>query len=253
MFFIREFIIVMAMIAVFAGCASTGETLLQKPARLHDKSSFDKLLAAGADIDQRGYEGATLLYSFAFEGDDDFVEFLLNRGADPTRGASWKGYDTALHKAAERGHTKIITLLLDHKVDPNIRNSAGHTPLMKAAWASKLSAVEALYQRGGDINAADKQGLRAIFHVDGPINHSEEDYLRVLRFLVSRGVQLNVTDESGNTPLRYAILHNEASLLRYYLSIGIDPNLRNKKGISAVDYAQQLKRERISEILNNAQ
>jgi ankyrin repeat protein len=46
--------------------------------------------------------------------------------------------DTPLHKAAQRGHTSVINLLLQYKVNPDIRNKSGETPLMYAAWAGKL-------------------------------------------------------------------------------------------------------------------
>jgi ankyrin repeat protein len=45
---------------------------------------------------------------------------------------------TPLHKAAEKGHLKIVNLLLEHAIDKNPADKAGNTPLhiatKKAIW-----------------------------------------------------------------------------------------------------------------------
>lgn len=48
------------------------------------------------------------------------VRFLLEKGADVDVQTS-AGY-TALHQAAQQGHTVVITLLLQSKASPNIKN-----------------------------------------------------------------------------------------------------------------------------------
>lgn len=48
------------------------------------------------------------------------VRYLLEKGADVDVQTS-SGY-TALHQAAQQGHTVVITLLLQSKASPNIQN-----------------------------------------------------------------------------------------------------------------------------------
>lgn len=48
------------------------------------------------------------------------VRFLLEKGANVDVQTS-SGY-TALHQAAQQGHTVVITLLLQSKASPNIQN-----------------------------------------------------------------------------------------------------------------------------------
>lgn len=44
-----------------------------------------------------------------------------------------KANETALHSAAQYGHTPVVSLLLEHGCDPGIRNNRGETALDLAA------------------------------------------------------------------------------------------------------------------------
>ncbi|KAK6625914.1 hypothetical protein RUM43_006213 [Polyplax serrata] len=57
---------------------------------------------------------------------------------------STKNHETALHCAAQYGHTEIVTLLLEHSCDPTIRNSREETALDLAAQYGRLETVELL-------------------------------------------------------------------------------------------------------------
>src|ERR1017187_2542252 len=105
----------------FCGCAGPDLQPIQRAAFDHNKAEVDRLLKQGGNLNARfGESRETLLYAFAFSGEADMVEFLLSRGADPTIGASWKDYETPLHKAAEKGHTNVVNILLNHGVKVDI-------------------------------------------------------------------------------------------------------------------------------------
>ena len=55
----------------------------------------------------------------------DRVSFLLDHGAD-VNARDRRGF-TALHRAAEMGHTDVATVLLDRGASPN-PEAEGHTP-----------------------------------------------------------------------------------------------------------------------------
>lgn len=44
-----------------------------------------------------------------------------------------KDDETALHCAAQYGHTQVVRLLLEHRCDPSTKNSRGETALDLAA------------------------------------------------------------------------------------------------------------------------
>jgi ankyrin repeat protein len=68
------------------------------------------LLDRGADVDARGFFGATGLHWAAHNGHADTVTFLLDQGADPALRDNQFDSD-ALGWARERGHEPVVALL----------------------------------------------------------------------------------------------------------------------------------------------
>lgn len=65
---------------------------------------------------------------------------------------------TPLHIAASRGYTEIVSLLLAHGADPNLRDHMGNTPLHLAAAANKMSMVMLLLKAGADASCLNSEG-----------------------------------------------------------------------------------------------
>ena len=80
---------------------------------------------------------------------------------------------TALHWAADRGHTAIVELLLAHAAGAgdaaavattapsavvDARDADGMTPLWNAVMCEHAEVVAALVRHGADVNAADEDG-----------------------------------------------------------------------------------------------
>ena len=88
------------------------------------------------------------------------VSILLKYGADVN--ASGKDSMTALHAAASQADTAITMELLKWHANPNIRDTAGATPLMYAVmvgvwgdYSMGMFVVKMLINAGADINAID--------------------------------------------------------------------------------------------------
>lgn len=73
--------------------------------------------------------------------------------------------DTALHRAAGRGHAKLVAFLLAAGADPNLCNHMGQTPLRWAVTMKNDEAATALR------TAARTQALKRR-HRDGHRNRS---------------------------------------------------------------------------------
>jgi uncharacterized protein len=69
--------------------------------------------------------------------DVPMATLLLEHGANPDHPSA--GALTALHRAAIRGHTEIVRLLLAHRANPLARDRSGHTAL---DWAVSARIVD---------------------------------------------------------------------------------------------------------------
>ncbi|MEE6517359.1 hypothetical protein FKM82_027527 [Ascaphus truei] len=89
--------------------------------------------------DERGF--TNLMWAAAF-GEIETVRYLLELGADPHMLA--KERESALSLASTGGYSDIVSLLLNKKVDINIYDWNGGTPLLYAVRGNYVKCVEVL-------------------------------------------------------------------------------------------------------------
>lgn len=148
------------------------------------------------------------------------VEILLNAPtrADPNK-PNGQG-NTPLHRAAERGHTETVQVLLSSSADPNVSNTDGETPLHRAV-SYGCSEVVALLLKEPSVNmdAIDNLGQT-------PLHHAvKNDMTTEVRSLLKASASPNVFDNSGHTPLHLGIF-SSCKMVRILLRKA-DPNLKN--------------------------
>ena len=76
------------------------------------------------------------------------VRSLIDAGADVNAEAKYR--ETALMKAAERGHVEIAKHLLEAGADVNAKNKEGRTALKFAVEYEHVEIVELLLEAGAD-------------------------------------------------------------------------------------------------------
>ncbi|NXV80556.1 RFXK protein, partial [Atlantisia rogersi] len=103
--------------------------------------------------DERGF--TPLIWAAAF-GEIETVRHLLEWGANPH--ALAKERESALSLASMGGYTDIVTMLLERKVDINIYDWNGGTPLLYAVRGNHVKCVEALLARGADLTTEADSG-----------------------------------------------------------------------------------------------
>lgn len=117
--------------------------MLRRAVSTRDVDKAKKQLAAGADVNASSEQGVTALISAAYHGLVNIVEELLkHKSVDVDR--KDKSNRTALSHAAERGHAKVVQLLLDAEADVNAEDDQGRTPLLAAALSGQTQVIEVL-------------------------------------------------------------------------------------------------------------
>ena len=125
---------------------------------LHLVSSFGLLgmvVLFGAvhqeDLDNPDSFGWTALHRAAENGHEKIVKLLMEKGCDVNLATAFGG--TALHRAAKNGHTHITTVLLGcEKILVDVPDNYGGTALHRAARDGHKMVAQMLLDNGADVN-----------------------------------------------------------------------------------------------------
>ncbi|XP_067120069.1 26S proteasome non-ATPase regulatory subunit 10-like [Centruroides vittatus] len=109
------------------------------------------MLKCELDTDATDRNQYTLLHYAAKKNASEVIKKLLEKGCDPN--AQDVTGDTALHVAAGRGFVEATSVLVKHpKIDKNVQNFGGYTPLMCAVDSGFPKVVELLMAAKCDIH-----------------------------------------------------------------------------------------------------
>lgn len=178
-----------------------------------DAAMIEKLLKAGADPNSPGNEGETPLMTIARTGNVDAAKVLLDHGANVNARENWHG-ETALMWAAAERHPEMLKVLLAHGADVNAVSTVVH-------WERQVTA-----------EPRDKWlplgGFTALMFA------ARENCVRCLPVLADAGASLNEPDPDGITPMINSIMNGHYDVARFLLDRGADPNLADNTGRTAL-------------------
>lgn len=129
---------------------------------------------------------------------DDTASSTANGSADPAAAAPpAEQSDIDIWTAISTGNIQVVKQHLDAGTDPNIKdNTPNGAPILNAAAVyGHRGAVEALIQKGADINGKDSEGNGAL-HAAAFLGRSE-----IVELLLEKGVDANVKNAKGETPM----------------------------------------------------
>ncbi len=193
---------------------------------------IELLLDHGADPNLAGPDGRTAYRLATSAGRTDLLELLHRHGAndDATatelfisacvrndRNGARRQLDAdpellgrldhheqaALVRAAERGDTDAVQLMLDLGLPIEARGENGATALHTAAYAGSVDTVQLLLDRGADVEARDTSWnstpleWACVGSGERPSSASEPDWAQTVRILLARGAS---ADDIGLEP-----------------------------------------------------
>ena len=92
---------------------------------------------------------------------------------------------TYLMMGAYYGYTNFVKLLLNKKIDIDIKNDNGQTALMFAVATNRLDIVSLLVDAGADVNAQDNQGNYVLQVALLPYSNYGDS--RIFEYLIKHG------------------------------------------------------------------
>lgn len=181
----------------------------------------------------------SVFFNAAITGHTEILGYLVRHfgaGLDPNGGQGGFGRG-AFSIAAEREQIEVVRSLLTwEKTDPNIRDNWQHqTPLFVAAAKGREEVLEVLLaSERVDLELPDVHGTTPLGEA---VDHC---HISTVKKLVNgpRKADPNVVDNNGNTPLMRATLTGNKELIETLLGAeGIDPSLRSGDGRTAMAIA----------------
>ncbi|KAF2761902.1 hypothetical protein EJ05DRAFT_496790 [Pseudovirgaria hyperparasitica] len=282
----------------------------------------DIMISGGANVNAEDKTGQRPLYELCWSGNVEVAKILIKNGADVTDDDVNK--ITALHMACRAGNTDLVLLLIEHgaqmsavddrgctplyysceaKTDTTalalidrlgtdgltvlgLANSDGKSPIRKAAARGHHKIVEALFEKLGlDIAVLETQDKKQQWTPLHAAAHNGQK--EVVEFILSKGVNINILDRRGDTPLKTCLaswrdtrtqdyefvalklldadpskisgtelLHSAAirgnlAVLNKLMDKGADPLLQDEHGWTSVQVARQCGQDEAASLLSS--
>lgn len=212
-----------------------------------------ELIESGVDVNirQEMSGSSPLMVACALEGTDDIVSYLLENGAQ-VKVKDKKGY-TPLMWASENS-LAAVNMLIEAGARADAVAEDGMTPLIRSVFGIITGDVttevcDTLLAHGADINAAlsdsGADGLSALLFA------ANKEMPELLRYLVSKGADVNHQEAAGQTALMRAAGENDLESVRILIQAGADPDIESNEGKTALSIAREKENAEVAEYLGS--
>ncbi|KAM9704867.1 ankyrin repeat and sterile alpha motif domain-containing protein 1B isoform 3-T3 [Menidia menidia] len=212
---------------------SSGYTPLHHASLNGHRDVVLKLLQFEASTNVADSKGCFPLHLAAWRGDVDIVRILIHHGPSHCR-VNQQNHEreTALHCAAQYGHSEVVSVLLQELTDPTMRNNRQETPLDLAALYGRLQVVRMLVNAHPNLMTSHIR-LHSPLHLAARNGHHS-----TVQTLLEAGMDVNSVTENGSA-LHEAALFGKMDVVRLLLDSGIDTNLRDSQGRTALEILKE--------------
>jgi ankyrin repeat protein len=162
------------------------------------------LISQGASTNVLDQNKRTALDEASKSGLVHVVEAILARDRSTINNQDADN-NTALHHAAISGHSRVVEILIEHKIDVSLGDKFQAQALFRAAGCRHPEVVKVLLEKGNaDPNATDSFGQTALH---GP---AETEDVSVQQLLIKADANINARGAWNRTPL-----HEACNMARY--------------------------------------
>lgn len=222
---------------------SSGWTALIETADEGAYATAVVLLEAGANVNLHDeFKGKSAVTMAASEGHSNFLQLLLNAGADLA--LLNNGYPP-LQAAAEEGQQVIVEILLQQGIDVNSKDHHERTALSYAAIEGKYEVAAYLIEKGAEIDSKDENERTPLMYA---VIEGEED---VTQLLLEQGADPSLKDDDGYSVMDHAIESGNPQVMALILEKqqGGNSEMEQQYGINALIEAVDDGSQRIVEEL----
>ncbi len=160
-------------------------------------------------------------------GDTRQLVDLLNRGIDPNT-IDEQG-NTLLILAANGGHTRTVSAILQYRPNISHRNLAGDSALMLAVLRGHDEVVDVLLEAGAEIN---HEGWTPLMYA------AFEGRLALVERFLAAGADVNLLAPNQSNALMFAARNGHMAVVRRLLQTDVDLYQQNDRGFTADSWAR---------------
>ncbi len=192
------------------------------------------LLDYGADVNKKDGNSNTLLYTAITLGYYELARYLIDNGGKIDEPSGSDKVTPLMATLGRHDHdTGFLRYLIFKGANVNAKDKFNRTPIFyidnyttELGKSNTIESVEILMENKADINAKDNKG-NTILHI------KPHDYYKIY---AKYNPNINIQNNDGNTPLHIAAMQDNVS---YILTGSPDRSIKNKKGQTALNIAEQ--------------
>ncbi|CAH0391561.1 unnamed protein product [Bemisia tabaci] len=261
---------------VFSFCCLVKDyTKLHEAAGAGDIKTVNSLLQRKVDVNAKTLRNETPLHYAAQRGHMQVVKALIANNANLED--TTDEYFTPLHLALQQSHFEVSDFLIKNGANVKACDNLNWTPLHNVCYNGfSLPIVQALIQKGADINARTSDG-RSPLHLASEQNYTEilsyliengadvdaQDYrqwsplhcaaydgnLKVVKTLLKKVSNIDAKTEKSTTPLHFAVDHGYLEVTQVLLEKGANVNAQDHTNWSPLHFSTEKGNEKMSELL----
>ena len=151
-----------------------------------------------------------------------------------------EGY-TPLMNAITEGEIEVVKILLEHNADvTKIKDNSGRNAFFWAAVLDELEMLKLFEKYNPDFNIADNYGSNALFFTRKA---------ETVNYLLKNGADINKKNKSGRTPLiQHSLAYENQDHVKFLLEKGADINAQDNEGVTTLMFAVQTDKTKIIDI-----
>ena len=191
------------------------------------------------------------LIDYVNEGNVKEAENILKKYNDYVNNRNYEGF-TLLSLAVIRNNIEMAELLLKYKADVNAEVDLTDSVLIGAVDNNNMEMVKLLLSYGADIDYQGFRGRTALFSSLNKGGENKEN-IEMVKLLIKNKADVNIAYDGdyGNeeTPLMYAAMNGYKETVKILIENKADINKRNINNANALIYAYMFGHEDIADIL----
>lgn len=157
---------------------------------------------------------------------------------------------TALMMAVQMNDVQAAALLINAGANVNAKNNIQDTPYLLAGAEGYNDILVLTLANGANLEDTNRYGGTAI------IPAAEKGHLETVKILLKAGINPNHVNNLGWTALMEAVLLGDGSpiyvdIVETLIEGGADPNIPDKKGVTALQYAKDRGLKAMRELLES--